>query len=490
MFSRFLFASPFLPFTLSSFILFSFSPQPLSTPSPQPPSSSAFVPFYFIHHSDPQIGRSPEGESNLDSAVAQIGRMRPAPSFIMVAGDMADNPVDSAAVHDQWTRCRTCFNRLSMPKFYAPGNNDVGYPSELQNTPRMITWFRNFWGPDYYSFDRDSCHFIVLNSTLLNCFSGHIHYPTSLAQDSFVLRDLQNIEGNRYKNMFFLWHFPPYYSDPLEANATGNVNRPRRDTLLLDLIDHDFTAILTGHTHGDLQNLYGPSLLQTGLATCTGPLTNTGYRIVKVFINGIETWTVYLSSPLDTLPLINIVAVTATPETVQINQAVTFRAVPDTVGYPGWRGLTYRWMFGDGDSARIATTTHAYRDTGHYRIVFTGTKPPGIGSLYYFNIFVRPLNYVAEERTVSLDEFSLHIPSIQKGSITFELNAVNAQNVSNDMGVMISVYSISGRQVIGPLNAFPGKHRVRYSETLPAGLYFFSLTTSTGSVLKKIILLR
>jgi hypothetical protein len=487
MFSRIFFSSPLLLFILSLVILFSFSPQPLCAPSPQHSSSSAFVPFYFIHHSDPQIGRSPEGESNLDTAVAQIGRMRPAPSFIVIAGDMADNPVDSAAVHDQWTRCRTRFNRLSIPKYYAPGNNDVGYPSELQTTPRMITWFRNFWGPDYYSFDRDSCHFIVLNSTLLNCYSGHIHYPTSMAQDSFLRWDLQNIQS---KHRFFLWHFPPYYSDPLEANTTGNVNRPRRDTLLLDLINHDFTAVFTGHTHGDLQNLYGPSLLQTGLATCTGSLTSTGYRIVKVFRNGIETWTVYLSSPLDTLSLINIVTVTATPETVQINQPVTFRAVPDTARYPGWGGLTYRWIFGDGDSARIATTTHAYRDTGHYRIVFTGTKPPSIGSLYYFNIFVRPLNYVAEERAVFLDEFSLRVPTIQKGFITFELNALNAHNVPNDRDVFIYVYNISGRQAIGPLNFFPGKHRVRYSENLPSGIYFFSLTTSTGSVLKKIILLR
>lgn len=500
------FRSPVLPCTFAPFFLLVLFPFLAFTLSPPLPSSSAFVPFYFIHYSDPQIGRSAEGEPNLDSAVAQIGRMRPVPGFIYVAGDMADNPLDSAIVHDQWTRCRTRFNRLSMPKYFVAGNNDVGYPSELQSVPRMITWFCNFWGPDYYSVDLDSCHFIVLNSTLLNCFSGHVHYPTALQQDSFLRWDLQqNIQTKTYRHLFFIWHFPPYNSDPFEGNSTGNVNRPRRDTLLADLVKYNFTAVFSGHTHSDLQNLYGPSLLQTGLATCTGPLTSTGYRIVKVFHSGIETFTVLLSSPLDTLPLANIVSVTATPETVQVNQPVTFRAVPDTVNYPAWSGLTYRWLFGDGDSSRSATTVHAFRDTGRYRVVFTGTKGPSIGSLYYFNLAVLPQQSIAEEKTVSLTGLNLRIATIQKGSISFE--AANSGTVpqacppkaeglsllsgadANDLNVIISVYDVHGRQVIKPLSLTSGTHHVRFSENLPSGIYFIRLTTSSGSVLKKVILL-
>lgn len=445
----------------------------------------AFTPHYFIHHSDPQIGRSPEGEPNLDSAVAQIGRLRPAPSFIYVAGDIADNPLDSATVHDQWTRARTRFNRLSIPKYYVAGNNDLGYPSELQGIPRMLYWYRNFWGPDWYSFDRDSCHFIALNSTLLDLASGHIHYPAALAQDSFLRRDIQSIQGRGYKQLFFLYHFPTYNSTADEANQTGNVHRPRRDTILRYVRDLNFSAILNGHIHADGQTLYRSALLQAGLPTCTGPLTGTGYRIVKVFKNGIETFTVFLSAPVDSVPLVNIVTPSASPETVQVNQTVTFQAAVDTVRFPDWRGLSFRWHFGDGDSSWVRNTTHVYRDTGNYLVAFTGYQSPRKAANYHLRIRVKPPSAVASETRGGPDGCTIDLPAIIRGTAEFDIKFSDVWS-SRAPTARIGFYSISGRRLGPSLEVkAAGTQRIRLPANLPGGVYFVEVVVGPTRFVRK-----
>ena len=450
----------------------------------------SFSPFYYIHHSDPQIGRSPEGEPNLDTAVAQIGRMAPAPSFIYVAGDIADNPMDSAIVHDQWTRARTRFNRLSVPKYYAAGNNDVGYPSELETVPRMIFWYRNFWGPDWYSFDRDSCHFIVLNSTLLDLALGHVHYPTSLAQDSFLRRDIQSIQGRRYKQLFFLYHFPTYNSTPDEANQTGNVHRPRRDTILKYVRDNGFGAILAGHIHADGQTLYRSALLQAGLATCTGSLSSTGYRVVKVFHNGIETFTVFLSTPVDSVPMVNIVTAWAVPETVMVNQTVSFQAGVDTVRFPDWRGLSFRWNFGDGDSSWVRTTSHVYRDTGSYLVAFTGFQSPRKAANYHLRIRVNPPSTVSERAGPRADRLSIGLPTITRGAVEFDIT-FPGNRPSNAGAARISIYSISGQRQGPEVEvAGTGTQRVRFPSNLPGGIYFIEVVVGETRFVHKAVRLR
>ncbi len=444
----------------------------------------AFTPYYFVHNSDPQIGRSPEGEPNLDSAVAQIGRMQPAPSFIYVAGDISDNPLDSAIVHDQWTRARTRFNRLSIPKYYAAGNNDLGYPSELESVPRMLYWYRNFWGPDWYSFDRDSCHYIVLNSTLLDVASGHVHYPASLAQDSFLRSDIQSIQGRRCKHLFFLYHFPTYISTPDEANQTGNVHRPRRDTILKYVRNNGFSAILAGHIHADGQTLYRSAVLQAGLATCTGPLSSTGYRVVKAFHNGIETFTVFLSAPFDSVPMVNIVTPTASPETVVVNQTVSFQAGVDTVRFPDWRGLSFRWNFGDGDSSWVRTTSHVYRDTGNYLVAFTGYQAPRKAANYHLRIRVNPPSLVGGARPELRDGRTVILSAVLAGAVAFE--------TAEPGRVTLALYSSDGRKAAILMDRYleAGRHRAAVPSRLAAGVYFVELATPFERAVKKTIHLR
>ncbi len=209
----------------------------------------SFDPFYFIHYSDPQIGMSAAAQPNLATAVNQIDAMLPPAHFIIVAGDMGHNVENQVLVLEQWQICDSLFDLLSMPKYYIPGNHDVGYEDEACWTPDMLQFYRDFWGPDYYSFDTDSCHFIALNSTLLDTYNPHPCYSYSLEQDSFIRWDLQNIQSQEYKHLFFFFHFPLYILSPNDTNSHFVVDRPRRDTLLQYLIEENFTAVFTGHLH-------------------------------------------------------------------------------------------------------------------------------------------------------------------------------------------------------------------------------------------------
>jgi hypothetical protein len=442
----------------------------------------SFNPFYFIHYSDPQIGRNVAAQPNLDTAVNQINDMQPPPQFIIVAGDMGNNPGNQSLVMQQWEICDSLLDLLTVPKYYIPGNNDVGYEDEGCWTPGMLQFYRNFWGADYYTFDADSCHFIALNSTLLDTYSSHACFPYSLEQDSFMRWDLQNIQGQEYKHLFFFFHFPLYLLSPYEPNGHIGVDRPRRDTILQYLLDHNFTAVFTGHWHLDYTNFYWPSLLQTGIAACeTDP--PVGYRVVKVLDDGIETFTIYLSDPIDSLPLVNIVTAAIDHDTVEVNVPVSFTCGVDSMNFPDWNDLSFKWKFGDGDSSMSANTVHVYSDTGHYQIIFAAYELHDKCALYRFNIVVEEATFVQENITENIPDRRLCISTWQ--------NFVELE-IAEPGYVILDLYQSDGRLMKRLMDRYFGKgrHRVELDMSVPSGVYFVRLSTTTTCLTHKFVYMR
>lgn len=439
----------------------------------------SFEPFYFIHYSDPQIGRNSSAQPNVETAINQIGAMEPLANFIVLAGDLGNNPENQSAVLNQWQICDSLFSLLPIPKYCAPGNNDVGYEDESCWTPAQLQMYRNFWGPDYYSFDADSCHFIALNSTLLDTYSPHACYPYSLEQDSFLLWDLQNIQYEDYKHLFFFFHFPLYQSSPYDPNGHSVVDRPRRDSILQYLIEYNFTATFTGHWHQDYVNFYWPALLQTGISTCNTGSSN-GYRIVKVFENGIETFRVLLYDPVDTLSLQNIVTAVVNYDTVSTNVPVSFTSYVDSINFPNWINLSYKWQFGDGDSASTANTTHTYSDTGHYEIIFSAHHPHDKCALYKFNIVVFDPQYVQEsvQTGITSELFNLHVFS----------NIIDIHLLKSGP-VTLDLYQSDGRLLSNIHRGYldKGTHRFMLDKNTPSGIYFVRIKIPQGSATRKFV---
>ncbi len=444
-----------------------------------------FTPFYFIHYSDPQIGRNAYTIPYCSLAVDQISQMRPAPDFIMVCGDLANDPTNQTTVMGQWRICDSLFDLLPVPKYYSSGNNDLGYANEGCWTPSQLALYRGFWGPDYYSLDRDSCHFICLNSTMLDTYSGHACYPYSLEQDSFLISDLSGIAAGEYRHVFLFFHFPLYVSSPTEANSGSNVDRPCRDTLLQDLIKYGFTSVVTGHLHSDLMNFYGPSLLESGLATCETSMGSCGYRPFKVFKDGVETYVVWLSAPTDTVPMVQIVTPEVAPDTIQPGDTVAYTCLVDSIHFPDWRGLTYQWQFGDGQTSSSANTSHAYTDTGHFQVIFAAYKNPHLAALYHYRIVVRTGQQVAENINQNVDQPLLRLyPGIVKGHFAYDL--------LGSYPVKITLYQADGQLILSQDLGIQtmGRHSYSFSRSLAQGVYFLRIKVSDQISTSKLVVVQ
>lgn len=442
----------------------------------------SFDSFYFIHYSDPQIGRNEYAQPNFETAIAQISAMYPQPRFMIVAGDMGNNPENQSSVLTQWQICDSLCDLLSMPVHAAPGNNDVGYEDEGCWTPAQLQFYRNFWGSDYYSFDSDSCHFIALNSTLLDTYSGHPCYQYSLAQDSFLRADLQGALPGEYRHFFLFFHFPLYQTSPNDPNGHSVVDRPRRDSLLQEIIEYDVSAVFTGHWHVDYTNFYWPALLQTGIATCVGS-GSAGYRAVKVFHNGIETFTIPLLTPIDTLPMVNIVTASVDPDTVNINMPVSFNCFVDSIDFPDWINLSYTWKFGDGDSSMSSNTTHTYADTGHYQTVIAANHFHDKCAIYRFNVVVVDDQLVQESNHPDFSSLHISTPLFQN---SIEL-------VLPESGpVMLDMYQVDGRLYDRIFKGYlePGRHRIHLDTDIPAGVYFLRFFSPGHEIIHKYIRIR
>jgi hypothetical protein len=440
----------------------------------------AFTPFYFIHWSDPQISLSSSAPTtNMALAVSQINAMRPRAHFAIVCGDMSDNQDNPPA---EWNICDSLFDLLLMPKYVCPGNNDLGYPNEDDWTPTRLALYRSFWGPDYYSVTLDSCHFIALNSVLLNTFSPHACYPYSLEQDSFLRYDLLNAPAGSYEHMFMFYHFPTFTTSWDEGNdVRNNICRPRRDTILAAIKEYKIPGMFAGHHHGDYLNFYDIALLQRGLTTNNGG----GYRAVKVFGDGYEMFTIPLSSPIDTVPLVKIVTIAASAETVMVGQPLDFTALVDTTHYPAWTGLGFRWFFGDGDSSNLRNPSHVYADTGHYTVHFRSYKIATLGAYYKLRIIVKPATYVSEHAEKVRDlPIRVNSLSLRSRRIVFEvpMTAVLDLRLYNPAGVLVT--GSYGRRYE------KGRHAFNLPAGLAGGVYFLNISNAGSSQNHKVVLIQ
>jgi hypothetical protein len=403
--------------------------------------------------------------------------MNPQPLFIIVSGDMAEDQNNQNNLLQQWQICDSLFDILSIPKFFTPGNHDIGYASDTCWKPARLSLYRNFWGMDYYSFQYDSCLFISLNSTLLDTYSGHQCYPYSLEQDSFLRATLISSQDSLYHHIFLFLHFPLYVSSPSEANSPNNVDRPRRDTILKYLRDYNISAVFTGHLHYDLLNFYGPTLLMTSLPTCETNINSCGYRVVKVYDKGIETYVIYLSAPVTYVSMIPIVQVQVQSETVVVNTPFWFSCAIDSINHPEWRGSTVRWIFRTGDTLYTSSGNFVYSQTGNYQILCQVYKSPHYSALYRFPIYVRESAHTPENNNI--DASPLLISSL--GNKIFIVS-------QEKQDCNISAYSVVGRK----FDVFKGiiergKNEILLPGDVKSGIYFIRLDSQKSSRFYKFI---
>lgn len=176
-------------------------------------------------------------------------------AFVVNVGDLL-HPVP--AVPELYGRAAARYLEQSAAlrhtQYLTPGNHDVGdKPNDWAPTATvcdayLACWERHF-GPHYRAFDRDDCHFVIVNAQLLN--SG---LKAEAEQRAWLEADLA---ANRGRRLFLFTHYPPFIAEEDEPEHYDNIGEPGRRWLTGLVREHGVEAVFAGHVHNFWFNRIG-----------------------------------------------------------------------------------------------------------------------------------------------------------------------------------------------------------------------------------------
>ncbi|WP_340530048.1 metallophosphoesterase family protein [Cupriavidus necator] len=210
--------------------------------------------FRFVVVADTHVNQSEENASsffplnrlaNQRAAQAFHAATRYEPSFVIHLGDIVHPIPSHPGFHQAADNYRQLAGTLNCPVYLTPGNHDVGdKPWPLapvgQIVPEFMAAYEREFGPQWYQWRHEDCHFFVLNTSLLN--SG---LPEELEQQAWFEQEIARATGR----IFLSLHYPPYVRDANEPSHYDNIDEPGRGWLLDLLAEHHVEAVFCGHVH-------------------------------------------------------------------------------------------------------------------------------------------------------------------------------------------------------------------------------------------------
>ncbi len=223
--------------------------------------NKSFLPkalFEFVVISDSHYMLDPGGDSlefenrRKQSVRREVALRRAAalaPEFVVHNGDMVQEYPDNVgrfykSMDESLEQMRAC----GLAPYYVAGNHDIGdkpdptAPSSHVSR-EVLDWYHRRFGQSWYSFDQGDCHFVVLNSQIMN---GAL--PDAAEQEAWVEKDLAE---HAKKRLFILLHMPPYLFDETEPSMGhyDNLANPTRASLLNLVRMYKVEMLLAGHVH-------------------------------------------------------------------------------------------------------------------------------------------------------------------------------------------------------------------------------------------------
>ncbi len=217
-----------------------------------------------------------------EKAIAEANRL--SPDFVIMCGDMVNDRDDPAQLAELMRITEMLDDHI--PIYWVAGNHDMGDTP----TAESIAQYRERFGKDNYSFERNECSFIVLNSCV--CFD-----PSNVPDEwenlvDFLKTALKKAQDRKADQIIVFMHHPLFVRDPdEEGNPILVVPRERRRVILDLLKAHQVRYVFAGHWHrnnyaydGDLQMITsGP----VGYPMGDDP-NPSGCRVAKVLEDRIE----------------------------------------------------------------------------------------------------------------------------------------------------------------------------------------------------------
>mgnify|MGYP000288198288 FL=1 len=205
------------------------------------------------------------------------------PSFVIICGDLVHARDHKGQI--------TEFKRISallkpnIPLYLVSGNHDVdNNPSE-----ESLAYFRDTFGPDWYSFQHNDIYGIVLNSSLIYAPEGVAN--EELAQRTWLATELQKANTMDAKHIIVFQHHPYNISDDTQENSEDPDEFPKRKLYLDLFLDHGVEAVMTGHLHDNVVEEYkSMAMITTGAVGMPSPYgdSRSGLRVVKTDGEGMH----------------------------------------------------------------------------------------------------------------------------------------------------------------------------------------------------------
>jgi 3',5'-cyclic AMP phosphodiesterase CpdA len=179
--------------------------------------------FTFVIMSDRTGGAN---QPMFEQAVAEITALHP--DFVVTVGDLIEGYAGNDVRTKQWDEILKPMRRIGCPVYYTPGNHDIG------DVESARLFFEKTDRPPYYSFDKGSSHFIVLNTALLESYD-----QVDPAQRRWLEQDLLL---NQMKSHIFVFMHKTFW---LGGAARDAATDPMHQLFK----KYHVTAVFCGHGH-------------------------------------------------------------------------------------------------------------------------------------------------------------------------------------------------------------------------------------------------
>ena len=213
-----------------------------------------------------------------ERAISAANRLKP--KFIIITGDLIQDPEDLSQLHELQRITNTLNPNTKI--YMAAGNCDVGNSP----TSKLLNLYRERFGYDNYSFDQGMMHFVVINTSIT---FDPTHVPQEWeAQLDFLKTDLGRATKNGQRCIVFGHH--PLFGETRDDPDSQMVIPIKRRRILLDLFKkHHVEAMFSGHWH---KNKYSSDdgfrmIISGPVGVPLGP-DPSGLRIIKVLESQLD----------------------------------------------------------------------------------------------------------------------------------------------------------------------------------------------------------
>lgn len=235
-----------------------------------PPAELEFVVMTDTHHMlDPGTQRI-EFESRRRQAARTAHVLQLIASletaFVVHLGDLMQEFPESPGFEESLDKALAQLTESGVQPHHVAGNHDVGdkpdptMPTDWVSSQTLHNYHHRF-GQSWYSWSGAGCHFIVLNSQIMN---GPL--PEVKAQERWLDDDLAAHAG---MPSFVFLHLSPFlaFEDEQGLGHYDNIDEPARGWLLDLIRKHGVQMVFSGHSHFAFFNRIGQARLRVAPST-------------------------------------------------------------------------------------------------------------------------------------------------------------------------------------------------------------------------------